>query len=277
MFWGCSIKEPVGNPMGSIGTDRTIVDGDYEYNYLPNEGSDSNLGFESPHTLTPQQSGYIITRYTGEEVTLELPTIASDGTPIIGIGRGAFSLAPNLKELSVPAGYQYIFDCAFLGLSTLESVYISSTVEYIAGGRVFELCNQLRTIQVAADNPIYMSDGNCLIEKSNMEVIAGCAGSVLPQGVLSIGSCAFSERTGPTEVFIPDSVLSIKSCAFMLCDTSAVHIAGQPQNVGEHAFTGCEKTIIYCNMAQQPTSWHLDWLGESCERYVPPTVIWIEE
>lgn len=221
----------------------------------------------------PTKNGYIITNYNGNETLLTLPTTTSDGTPVIGIGRWAFSHAYNLKEVIVPEGYQYIFKYAFLGLTTLESIYIGSTVEYISGGIIFEQCDSLKVIQVDPNNPMYMSSGNCLLTK-NMELIAGCSESVIPQGTTRIASCAFSERKGPSEIHIPSSVVEIQSSAFFLCDVAIVYIHGQPATIGEHAFTGCEQAEIYCDVDTQPSTWHPNWTGGNSDRYHPPQVFW---
>ena len=273
---GCSEK-PTDETFDNPPYNDTITEGDFEYYYVSAE-----TGFLNPDDgvqyvdtiLPPLKSGYIIVRYEGVESSLILPTATLDGTPVIGIGRWAFSHAPNLKEVIIPKGYQYIFKYAFLGLATLESVYIGSTIEYISGGIIFEQCNQLKNIQVDPDNPTYMSSENCLLKKDDMTLIAGCSESVIPQGTTVIASCAFSERKGPSEIYIPDSVVEIQSSAFFLCDVAVVYIQGQPSVVGEHAFTGCEQTIIFCDVDAQPASWHPNWIGDSSERYRPPQVVW---
>ena len=277
----CSLCFPGCSEQQHSLDNKTIVDGDYEYFYISQETGIINPNDGTVYVDTnqpvppPKQSGYIITRYMGNESILTLPTTASDGTPIIGIGRWAFSQASSLEELSIPNGYQYIFKYAFLGMDRLKSIHIASTVEYISGGIIFEQCNQLKIIQVDSDNPVYESSENCLLKKSTKELIAGCTGSVIPQGTLSIGSCAFSERKGPPEIHIPNSVIEIQSSAFFLCNTTAVFIEGQPQYIGEHAFTGCENTTIYCHSNSQPDSWHANWLGTNSERYDLPLVIWM--
>lgn len=65
------------------------------------------------------------------------------------------------------------------------------------------------------NNAEYYSDGNCIITKEH-KLIAGCAGSVIPNTVTVIGEQAFY-CTGITKVVVPASVETIEKEAFNGC------------------------------------------------------------
>ena len=63
---------------------------------------------------------------------------------------------------------------------------------------------------------------------------------VLPDGLTSIGDCAFYECTGVTSVTIPDSVTSIGEEAFSGCTgLTSVTIPDSVISIGVEAFYGC--------------------------------------
>ncbi len=138
----------------------------------------------------------VMVKYVGEDKEeIVLPkTIGTHTLTTIGRGSPAFS------------------DC-----SSLKSVTIPETVKYISYG-AFSQCGSLVELKVDENNETFHSDGNCIIETATNTLVAGCAGSVIPDYVTAIGSSAFLRCTSLTSITIPDSVTEIEDGAFNGCD-----------------------------------------------------------
>ena len=158
------------------------------------------------------------------------------------IGEYAFQYSTNLQEIDIPEGVESIRNAAFLGCSalrkvklpssltefdrfeqfayctSLDSIYIPQNVETISSG-IFCGCTSLRNVVVDKRNKKYDSRDNCnaVIETSTNELIAGCTGSSIVEGVESIVEGAFS-RCGITAIHIPASVTQIGSTSFSGCE-----------------------------------------------------------
>ena len=95
---------------------------------------------------------------------------------------------------------------------------------------------------VEEGNPVYHSAGNCLIETQSKTLLFGCSNSIIPDdgSVTSIGSMAFSGRSGLESIVIPDSVTSIGGDAFSGCSgLESIVILDGVTSIGDWAFSGC--------------------------------------
>ena len=70
-----------------------------------------------------------------------------------------------------------------------------------------------------------------------------CSGEVtIPDGVTSIGACAFYNCTGLTSINIPDGVTRIGSSAFFECaELTSIKIPSSVTSIGDLAFSACNK------------------------------------
>ena len=157
------------------------------------------------------------------------------------IGDSAFSCCTSITSVVIPDSVTSIGDSAFYGCFSLAGVVIPESVTEI-GDRAFFRCEKLADENgfVIIRNVLYSYQG------SKTDV-------VIPDGVKSISSCAFSEilifiggsdvsrRTNLTSVVIPESVTSIGDEAFSHCKSlTGVVIPESVTSIGDEAFSYCK-------------------------------------
>ena len=157
------------------------------------------------------------------------------------------------EDIVIPSEVEYdgvkykvscISDGAFKGCKELTSVTIPNSVSSI-GYYAFEDCPKLLEINVANDNPEYMSEDGVLFNKNKSLVrFPQCkTGSyTIPAFVRNINPDAFKKCIGLTSVTIPKSVTDIGSDAFYGCKgLTSVIIGESVQHIWDSAFSGCDK------------------------------------
>jgi len=166
-------------------------------------------------------------------------------TKVTSIGKFAFYNCTGLTSITIPDGVASIGESAFSGCTGLTSVTIPDSVTSI-GELAFSGCNSLTAVYISdlakwceisfADNPLTSAEAVKLY--LNGELLSGDL--VIPDGVTSIGSYAFSNCTDFTSVTIPDSVTSIGKFAFSGCSglTSAT-IGNGVTSIESYVFSGC--------------------------------------
>jgi hypothetical protein len=136
-----------------------------------------------------------------------------------------------------------IGDYAFEDCTSLTSVNIPDSVTSIGIG-AFAVCDALTSLIVESENPVYYSEGNCIITRNEKVLIQGCNNSVISQDIMSIGDFAFYYCTSLTSVTIPDSVTSIGKSAFEYCSSlTSVTIPDSVTSIGNYAFSGCNNLV----------------------------------
>ena len=158
------------------------------------------------------------------------------------IGEYAFSHCRNLQKIVIPEGVSCIADGAFSCCSNLKDVVLPTTLESFIGGSNFSYCTSLESItipkgvynmegdifsgcislqkiSVDSANETFDSRNNCnaVIDTEQNKLVVGCKGTVIVDGIKSIGSRAFY-KSGITSIHIPSSVGSIESAAFKDCE-----------------------------------------------------------
>lgn len=124
----------------------------------------------------------------------------------------------NNNSVKIPDNVTVIGDNAFANCGYLNKIIISANVTKISEYAFANCCN-LNSIIVDVKNPYYDSRNNCnaIIETKNDVLVTGCAKTLIPESILSIGDYAFSGRTNMTSIIIPNNILSIGFEAFSSC------------------------------------------------------------
>lgn len=141
---------------------------------------------------------------------------------LTAIGANVFTGCKQLKELNLPVGVTSIDASAF--------------------GE----CYSLGSITVAADNMVYHSAGNCLIQTGKKEVVLGCYNSIIPDdgSVVTIGRNAFSSQIHLTQIALPQSLQFIETSAFFGCSSlTEVVIPEGVTLIGAFAFEDCSNLV----------------------------------
>lgn len=189
--------------------------------------------------------------------------LTTDGTlTVSGFGRmDSYSADKTpwsgaIKKVVIEDGVTSIGAYAFFHFSDLESVSIPKSVVSI-GEFALTWCN-LSSVQVAKENPVYHSAGNCLIETATKTLILGTRNSVVPAdgSVTVIGDNAFDnvavdsvylsehiKRIGdyafyqsPIKTLVMDGVISIGKYAFVNTHMDHIQFSDSLISIGEAAF-----------------------------------------
>ena len=153
------------------------------------------------------------------------------------IGYQAFVDCYSLKSITIPDGITHIDYNTFAGtavssitipnsvvrlengafgcLRNLTSVEIPASVVEISNP--FVGCNALTTISVESGNPVYHSDGNCIIETATNRLVVGCKSSVIPSYVTILGNLSFANYNF-VEFVVPEGITKVESSAFNNCN-----------------------------------------------------------
>ncbi|MBQ7379276.1 MAG: leucine-rich repeat protein [Clostridia bacterium] len=234
----------IGNGVTSIGNSAFSGCSGLTSILIPNSVTNiGNLAFEKCTGLTsitiPDSvtsiGGYAFSYCTGL-INITIPDSVTD------IGGFAFSGCTGLTSIIIPDGVTSIRRNTFGGCIGLTNIFIPSNVTSLASS-AFGDCSGLLNIVVAPDNPVYRSEGNCIIEIETNKLVLGCRNSSIPDGVTQIGMHAFVGCTGLTSITIPNSVTLISRAAFLNCTgLTDVYYLGT-----EEEWAAVEKYISYNN------------------------------
>jgi hypothetical protein len=134
---------------------------------------------------------------------------------------------------------------------------IPSSVAHIESP--FTGCDNLTEIIVDSANTTYDSRENCnaIIETATGVLVSGCQTTVFPNGVVSIGECAFGGLDCLTNVVVPEGVVELRDSAFSGCrKLKSIHLPTTLKRIGIDAFSWCSLSSIVLPE-------HLELLGDS--------------
>ena len=155
--------------------------------------------------------------------TTELTTVViPEGVTIIS--SNMFYNCHFLKNVSFPSTLTRIDKDAFSYCTSLQAIHIPSSVIAIGVWELgiihnpFRGASKLASISVDYNNPVYYSEGNCIIKRDTKTIISGCKNSVIPNDVVEIGVLAFESMMSGT-LYLPASVNNIGQGAFYNCSS----------------------------------------------------------
>ena len=153
---------------------------------------------------------------------------------------GAFD-GTALESIVLPEGVEMMGN-AFGNCTRLKSVSLPSTLTKIGnyvGTPPFSGCHNLESIEIAAGNEVYASDGNCIMRKADNTLVLGLKASKIPSYTEHIGNYAFRD-SGAESIALPEGVTSIGDHAFY--DNDRLKEITLPQSltsIGESVFFRC--------------------------------------
>ena len=233
-FRRCAIEE-VWLPEGD---DIQIDAYAFEDTVTIHRGYDETLTF-SRFTLEDGSPAYQV-KARKKDITEAVIPAVYNGLPVTRIADNGFVRCENLVSVTIPDSITEIGNLAFIGCQSLKSITIPKSVTKI-GNYIFASCTALEALSVEEDNPVYHSDGNCIIETVTKTLVYGCKTSVIPDdgSVTKIGERAFF-LSSVESIVIPAPVTEIGIRAFSGCQNLAeVTLSEGLKTIGENAFLGC--------------------------------------
>lgn len=192
-----------------------------------------------------------------EDSTLVIPaSVTVDGRTYMveGINDNGFRYRPEIKHVILSEGISFTEEYAFQQCVNLESVHFPTTFSWTDPSS-FVGCSQLKSITVEDGNKEFDSRDNCnaLIKTDDNELVLGCRYTRIPNGITTIGQCAFSGQRHMSGINIPEGIKKIDNVAFDGC-TGLKHIIlpSSLESIGGASFGGCtslEELVIPANVS----------------------------
>ncbi|MCR5523123.1 MAG: leucine-rich repeat domain-containing protein [Clostridia bacterium] len=172
-----------------------------------------------------------------------------------------FYVAGNLNAVAsssdetfvVKEGTVRIDEMALDGGRKYKSIVLPASVRNIDYPQFYSDYS-VENFSVSAENPVFHSAGNCIIETESGKLILGCKNSVIPDdgSVKVIADKAFYNCESLTSITIPNSVTDINDEAFSWCSgLENLTLGNGITNIGLGAFRDCPFTEVYYNGTEE--------------------------
>lgn len=168
--------------------------------------------------------------------------ISANKTGYIVYGKVLYKYVGSDVSAVVPSGVVSIASGAFENNSVLTSISIPASVTHI-GKNAFDGIANLSEIEVDADNAVYSSQGNCLVETESGTLVYGTVGAVISSegNVVAIADYAF-KGINIKSLDIPGNVKTIGEGAFYNAkELTSVTLPESLESIGANVFSGAEK------------------------------------
>ena len=194
--------------------------------------------------LDPPPKTVTITKYTGKESTVILPSTISNW-PVTKIGEDALKDNTTITSVTIPASVTEIGSNAFAGCTNLTSVNYEgdwSNLTIQSGNPAVEDAAKDAANEQLFDFEFILN--NTAVIVTNYKCKGAAADVTIPsryQGkpVTAINNAAFP-NSAVTSVTIPDSITSIPDAAFVNCSQlTNISIPNSVTYIGFSAFDGC--------------------------------------
>lgn len=106
-----------------------------------------NTDLLSSYEYDTYYNGVVITKYSGELTTLNVP-VTINSRKVIGIDQYAFKNS-NIEVLNLPNSVYIFYDSAFYGCTTLREIHCASTSNVQIGSYAFRDCSNLSVFDVS--------------------------------------------------------------------------------------------------------------------------------
>ena len=163
---------------------------------------------------------------------------------VVEIAEEAFYQCTGLTGVTIPNSVTSIEGSAFASTG-LTTVTIPGGVTTI-GTFVFDQCNELKRIEVAAESTTFTSVDGVLFSADKSTLVYcpnGRSGTyAVPDGVTTIGATAFAHCALLEGVSLPAGVTRIEASAFQDCNRlKAFTLPQGVEEIGDYAFGMCQK------------------------------------
>lgn len=136
--------------------------------------------------------------------------------PLARIGANAFRGCSGLLAIGLPDSVEEVGEMAFYGCINAASLRLGSALGRIASNAFYGL-EELESITVSEQNPVYSGEGNCLVEKSTGTLLLGSGESVIPEDVKEIADYAFFNNRSLCGIVLPAGIERVGAAAFSGC------------------------------------------------------------
>lgn len=171
------------------------------------------------------------------------------GSSVVTFDQGIGKECPNLKYVNIANGVTELKYYAFRDFVSIERLAIPASVTKI-GAYLTENCKNLATITVDEANTVFDSrnDCNAIIETATGILKAGCKNTIIPEGILTIGTGAFRGMT-MAQITLPESLAQLNASAFENCaELTEITIPANVKTIKDYVFSGCLKLAsLYYN------------------------------
>ena len=182
------------------------------------------------------------------------------------------------QKTVIPNTVVEIAGTAFWGCERLSKLVIPFSVtsidDRLQSSSLFSGCNNLQVIVVDEKNPVYDSRDNCnaIIETETNRLIAGCAITVIPNSVSTIGRGSFAGIDNLETVYLPNGITGIERYAFCDCiNLKSITLPNSLKSIGEDVIANSAITEIFSYITTPFTTgyWGEGYNYKEISLYVP--------